>query len=158
MRKHRIITALAATACAAALTAPPAGAARDAVEQVGNGTWTQTDATVTYTGTTTGRPFDGITVGTIEPVDGTLPPWGGCEPGRGTLATSSEKVALTATLTGQICRAVAPTGYLVFIGWYDVTDFSRGPQNKNRADGRGGIDVRALADGSATWIMQGDLR
>lgn len=155
----RIKTMFAMLLVAAIVTgaAGPASAKRPIVEQVGRGTWATatTGEGVTFTGTTTGLPMDGDTEGSLGPADGTLPPWPGCEPGTGTITTTSGRETLTVALTGNLCRSVSPAGYLVFIGWYDVVSYTG--RGNRVADGRGSVDLRVLTDGSAQWMLLGDL-
>lgn len=154
--RTKMMLAMLLAATLLVFVAGPAGAKKPIIEQAGHGTWAPAISGVTFTGTTTGRPLSGDTDGEIAPTDGTLPPWGGCEPGSGTITTTSEGETLTLALTGDLCRAVAPAGYLVFIGWYDVVGYT-GAKGKRVPDGRGGVDLRVLADGSAHWLVQGDL-
>lgn len=150
-----LAVALATVVVLAALTGP-ATAKKYGVSQAGHGTWSHATAGVTFAGDTTGAPFDGATVGSVEADDGTLPPWPGCESASGTMTTTGDGRTLTFRLWGDLCRAVSPAGYLVFRGWYQVVDYSGG-KGRRVADGVGGLGMEFLADGYAQWMPQGDL-
>jgi hypothetical protein len=156
MRVHRMLGGVLAAVVAVVVVAGPASAAKPRVEQIGRGPWTATASGATFTGETTGTPLDGATVGSVAVDDGTMPPWPGCEPGSGSITTSNGNRTFTVTFSGNLCWSVAPTGHLVLIGWYDVTEFT-GAKGKRIADGRGSIDLRVLADGTAQWMLSGDL-
>jgi hypothetical protein len=139
------------------LRAGPAAARRPAVEQIGRGTWATADPGLTFSGTTEGLPFSGDTVGSITPDDGQMPPpMGGCVPGSGTATTESGSLRLTLAFSGKMCSMVAPTGHIVFLGWYDVVEYS-GAKGKRVASGRGSVDIRSFTDGTIQWMIDGDL-
>lgn len=150
-----IITALATVSFITAV-AGPAAAQKYGVEQVGRGSWEHMTGGVSFSGTTTGRPVEGTTVGNVATNDGTLPPWPGCEDASGTITTTDGRRTLVVGVRGTLCRAVSPAGYLVFRGWYDVLDYS-GSRGKRIADGTGGLSMEFLADGSGQWMLGGDL-
>ena len=156
MRTRLALAALAVAATTVVGIAAPAHAAKPIVDQFGRGTWTTVTSGATFTGETTGAPFAGATVGSIAPDDGTNPPWPGCEPGSGTVTTTTaDGRTITLTLFGDICTAVHPAGRLIFQGWYDVTQFDG--KGRRVADGRGSAEVRTYADGTAEWYLDGQL-
>lgn len=157
MRTRTTTMALVATVLLLGTLAGPAAARKYGVEQAGRGTWTHIEAGVAFVGTTTGSPFDGTTTGEVAADDGSLPPWPGCEAGSGTMTTVAEDGRrLTLRFWGDLCRAVSPSGYLVFRGWYEVTEYTGG-KGRRVADGVGGLGMEFLADGYAQWMPMGDL-
>ena len=158
MRTRTLLVALVVGLLAVALVAPASAGRRDAVSQYGHGTWTVAGDGFDVAGATEGAPVAGPSTGHVRPGDGTMPPWGGCEPGSGTFTTSTNRSTLTVRFWGDFCRAVAPAGYVVFKGWYDVTEYTGGKGKKGRtAEGRGGMDLYLFADGSSQWSFSGDL-
>lgn len=156
MRIRNAIAGLAVAATTIVGVAQTADAGRPKLDQYGNGTWTTEGAGATFEGETSGSPFSGATTGYIVPDDGTDPPWSGCEPGSGSMTTTADGKTVTIELWGSICTAVAPSGRLVFIGWYRVTHYDA-KKGHRVADGVGGFDVHTAADGSAQWMLSGDL-
>jgi hypothetical protein len=157
MRIRSLIASLTlATAALIGVAAPADAGSKPKLEQYGRGTWTTEGAGATFTGDSLGNPFPGATTGWIAPDDGTNPPWPGCEPGSGEMTTTSaDGKTLTIELWGNICTAVHPDGRLIFKGWYTVTHFDG--KGHRVADGVGGLDVHTFGDGTAQWMLAGDL-
>jgi hypothetical protein len=153
--QRTLITGLVAVALILAF-AGPAAAKKYGVEQSGRGSWDHIAGGVSFTGTTIGSPVEGETVGTIATLDGTLPPWPGCEDATGTMTTTDGRTTLVVEIRGSLCLAVAPSGYLVFRGWYDVVEYT-GARGRRVADGTGSLSMEFLADGYGQWMAIGDL-
>lgn len=157
MRIRTLLVSLVVGLMAVALVAPASAGKRDTVSQYGHGTWSVAGDGFDVTGTTNGSPVAGPSTGHVRPDDGTMPAWGGCEPGSGTFTTTTNRSTLVVTFSGDFCRAVAPAGYVVFKGWYDVVEYTGGKKKGRTAEGRGAMDLYLLADGSSQWSFSGDL-
>jgi hypothetical protein len=164
-RRIRTLGGLAAALAAAALSivaiGAPAQAARraDTIQYVvgSDGTWSMADPVASIEVPVSGLPFDGTLSGHFEPVAGVLPPWPGCVPGTGTVTVGSATATLTLALRGDLCWSVAPSGYLIFKGWHDVTSYAPEPREKWVTGGYGSFDIRLLADGSVNLFLDGRL-
>ena len=167
MSSRRIVTlgGLVAALSVAALSVVAIGSPAQAAPKTStiqyvvgsDGTWSTADPVASIDVPVIGLPFDGTLSGHFEPVAGVLPPWPGCVPSSGTVSVSSAKATLTLALRGDLCWSVAPSGYLIFKGWHDVTSYAPEPRAKWVTGGYGSFDIRLLADGSVNLFIDGRL-
>jgi hypothetical protein len=149
-RAALVTTGLTAALALAPVTSAQAGQ-KPQVNFSGSGSYSVSNGDVAVArGTVTGAPFNGRFRAALQPLDGTLPEPGVCEPGRATIRIDASR-GRYAVLVGaaDICGQHADSTHVVtqlFSSSYDVAATS---ERKLRG-GDGWMEIRLTADGRAS--------
>ena len=147
-KRAALVTTGVATALVLAPVTSAQAAPKPAVNFTGSGTFTLTTGDVANaTGSVSGIPFNGRFTAALQPLDGTLPEPGVCEPAHGAIRIDGPRgryavLTGTAEVCGQYVDSVNVVTH-VFSSSYDVASTS---ERKLRG-GDGWMEIRLTADG-----------
>ena len=147
-KRAALVTTGLAAALALAPVASAQAASKPAVDFGGSGSYSvQSDGVAVATGSITGTPFNGTFRASLQPLDGSLPEPGVCEPGHASIRIDGPRGRYAVLLgNASVCgRYVEPPNVVtqLFSSTYHVVSTSE----KKLRGGDGWMEIRLTVDG-----------